>query len=451
MYGRRRRWMDRVSEQELVSKCGGQALFHRESRFSDSPCRLLPMSAIAALRQHISHTAQDWFESPGGGTRLLPMEGLRGLAVLLVFFVHAHVMFGPYVASYPRLFGVSEYLGGVGNVGVDLFFVLSGFIIYGALVRQPVNYFSFLGRRAKRVYPTFLVVLSGYLMLSMVFPFESRIPERTWEAAKYILENVLLLPGFFRIAPIVTVAWSLSFEFAFYLSVPFAVFLLGREREDSFRRITLLIGMGTMFTTSEAFLFHGSHIRMLSFLSGMLLQEITTNGKIRAYLTRRGQWISIIALALTASCHFAVPPRDLGARASGILSAVLMSVATVFFVLYSLEYRGALHRACTWRPIRYWGNISYSYYLVHGVTLKGMAVLLARLQPEQPPVFIYFAALVVGVAVTWVSASALYLLVEKPMSLSSKKQGTSLGAAGLTSCPWWLRRSRAAAQTSGNP
>ena len=409
------------------------------------------MSSITALRQHISHTGQDWFESPGGGTRLLPMEGLRGLAVLLIFFVHVHAFFGSYVASYPRLFSASEYFGRVGNAGVDLFFVLSGFIIYGALVHKPVKYLAFVRRRVERLYPAFLAVLSTYLVLSVVFPSESKIPVHTWAAAKYILENILLLPGLFRIVPIVTVAWSLSFEFAFYLSVPLVVFLLGHDRQDSLRRIALLSGIWGIFSLSEAFVFHGSHIRMLAFLSGMLLQEVTTTGKARAYLTRRGQWISICVLVLIVSYHFAVQPKDLGTRASGVLSVVLMSVSIFFFVLYSLEYPGVLHKVCTWRPMRYWGNISYSYYLAHGLTLKAMATLLARLQPQHHPVLVYFAALVAGLTATWVSASLLYLFVEKPMSLTPKKKRARIGAAVLASFPWWLRRSRSAAATSDNP
>jgi len=408
------------------------------------------MSSATGLRQAVSQTAHDWFESPGGHTRLLPMEGLRGVAVLLVYFVHAHSFFGPYLASYPRLYSASEYLGRVGNAGVDLFFVLSGFIIYAALTHKPVPYFSFLQRRVRRIYPTFLAILSSYLVLSFVFRSESRIPVHTWAAAKYIVENIFLLPGFFRIVPIVTVAWSLSFEFAFYLAVPIVVLALRRYSQDRLRRVALLSGLWGLFVLLEAFVFHGSHIRMLSFLSGMLLQEISANEKVRAYLAPRGQWISVAAVVVTASYHFVVQPRVFGTNGSGVLSIALMSVALFFFVLYSLEYRGALHMMSTWRPMRYWGNISFSYYLAHGVTLKGMATVLARLHPEHHPVFTYFAALVVGIAATWVSATVVYLFVEKPMSLTPKKQRTITGATVPVPFPWLLRRSRTVAETSAS-
>lgn len=391
------------------------------------------MLSITALRQSVSRNAQNWFESPGGGARLLPMEGLRGLAVLVVFFVHAHAFFGPYIAAYPRLFSVSEYLGRVGNAGVDLFFVLSGFIIYGALVQKRLTYFTFLQRRVKRTYPTFLAVLSSYLVLSLVFPSESRIPTQTWAAAKYILENIFFLPGVVGITPIITVAWSLSFEFAFYLSVPLVILILGHGRQDRARRIVLLCAMGIAFSGLEVFFFRGTHIRMLSFLSGMVLQEVTMSGKADLFVSQRGQWIVVASLILLVSYHFAIQPKMAGTPAGGVFSVALMSVAILFFVLHALEYPGALQKICTWRPMRYWGNISYSYYLAHGLTLKALATLLARVQPEHHPMLIYFGGLWSGLLLTWVSASLLYLVIEKPFSLTAKKQRASTQTAAVAS------------------
>jgi exopolysaccharide production protein ExoZ len=66
-----------------------------------------------------------WFElGPVGAERLLPMEGLRGLAVLLVFFVHYGAQFGHAFGVAPPAIGAALQL--LGNAGVDLFFVLRG-------------------------------------------------------------------------------------------------------------------------------------------------------------------------------------------------------------------------------------------------------------------------------------------------------------------------------------
>src|ERR1041385_7793178 len=119
--------------------------------------------------------AQRIYELAGDAGRLTPMEGLRGLAVLLVFFVHFHALFGGYAENILILRTASHFLGVVGNAGVDLFFVLSGYLIYGALLRNRTSIVKFLWRRVERIYPTFLAVFVLYLGLSALFPDASKL------------------------------------------------------------------------------------------------------------------------------------------------------------------------------------------------------------------------------------------------------------------------------------
>src|SRR5215472_13986750 len=70
-------------------------------------------------------------ESPGKTGRILAMEGIRGYAVLLVFMVHQHTLFSRYLAPQSSIARLSQFSHHIGNSGVDLFFVLSGFLIYG--------------------------------------------------------------------------------------------------------------------------------------------------------------------------------------------------------------------------------------------------------------------------------------------------------------------------------
>ena len=98
------------------------------------------------------------FELSGGALRNSAMEGIRGLAVVLVFLVHYNTILG---ANLPRgsiAASVSAYFGAVGHTGVDLFFILSGYLIYGIVTTRPIRYGLFLRRRAVRIYPVFAVV-----------------------------------------------------------------------------------------------------------------------------------------------------------------------------------------------------------------------------------------------------------------------------------------------------
>src|SRR5690606_4132801 len=167
---------------------------------------------------NITERLRGHFELQNGTSRNLAMEGLRGIAVTLVFLVHYHSVLTPWMAGvegWGSDFGRAMRFAGA--AGVDLFFVLSGYLIYGATLSARFSWGGFMRRRLQRIYPTFLVLLTIYLGLSFLIPSESKLPPGAAEASFYVLQNVLLLPGMFAIKPIITVAWSLSYEMFFYL------------------------------------------------------------------------------------------------------------------------------------------------------------------------------------------------------------------------------------------
>jgi len=100
--------------------------------------------------------------------------------------------------------------------------------------------------------------------------------------------------------------------------------------------------------------------------------------------------------------------------------------------------------------MRYWGNVSYSYYLAHGITLKAIAISVERFLPVHHSLFIYLLAMTFGMVATWVSASLLYVLVEKPISLAPSKRRGIGSVTPVAPFRWWLRRERTAAETLGN-
>jgi exopolysaccharide production protein ExoZ len=151
---------------------------------------------------------------------LRSMEGLRGFAVFLVFLVHYVTLVEPWLSPHTWTSSTAEVLRRLGNAGVDLFFVLSGYLIYGTLIAKLRPFWQYFGRRTQRIYPTFLAVFAIYLLLSWIAPAHSRIPTDRAEAIVYLIQNVLLLPGLFPIPPLITVAWSLSYEMFYYLVIP---------------------------------------------------------------------------------------------------------------------------------------------------------------------------------------------------------------------------------------
>jgi exopolysaccharide production protein ExoZ len=364
------------------------------------------------------------YELSNEDSRFPAMEGIRGLAILLVFFVHYHTLFSPYVRTGSLTFRISNFSWGMGQSGVDLFFVLSGYLIYGAVIRKPVNYFRFMKRRVVRIYPTFACVFVLYLGLSLIFPAISKLPSGWWGATKYILMNLALLPGIFSITPLITVAWSLSYEFFFYISIPLLVMLTSMRNWRRWHR--------ALFFAALAILRFGVltvlPLRMVMFIGGILVYEGLHSDWLRARLSRTGEALSALVFFGSFVPIALLEVQQESASTLGPLTIrwgpnriFLMCMSFSLFAIYCLGRNGFLSRVFSWTPLRWMGNMSYSYYLIHGVTLQGLRFVCQRLWPAEGTSFVFFWSLLpIAILSTLATSTVLFCLVEKPFSLQKK-------------------------------
>lgn len=334
------------------------------------------------------------------------MEGLRGLAVLLVFFVHYVSLSKPWLppadSEFNQLFiAFTHWLHNFGNVGVDLFFVLSGYLIYGTVIKKPQPYLGFMRRRIERLYPTFTLVFLLYLLLSWLFPAQNKIPAELWPAVLYLCQNFLLLPGVFPIEPLISVAWSLSFEIMFYLLIPLLVAIARLRQWPVTRRILFFVALAALMI----WLIPLSHKRSVMFVGGILLFDLLRLNPVRRYhglagvttvlALGLGQWLVLPAFAETA--------------------LVLLWTSLLCYLAFSLP---AVARPLCWPYLRWLGNMSYSYYLLHGLALNAGFLLLGKLWPATSGSISTFVILLLPMfGFTLLSAAFLFIWVEKPWSL----------------------------------
>jgi peptidoglycan/LPS O-acetylase OafA/YrhL len=160
------------------------------------------------------------------------LDGLRGLAILLVMVCHLQIL--------PRSNAVDQYVGALlrtGWCGVDLFFVISGFLITGILfdAKGSAHYFrSFYARRVLRIFPlyyAFLVValLAGPALLPAVFPPSAVQPHEHKWFWLYLSNLWLAWSQRWLESPALTVLWSLCIEEQFYLLWPLVVCACSRR------------------------------------------------------------------------------------------------------------------------------------------------------------------------------------------------------------------------------
>jgi exopolysaccharide production protein ExoZ len=370
-----------------------------------------------ALTRFLAHI----YELSDESNRFPSMEGIRGLAILLVFFVHYHTLFSPYVTQGSVTFRISQLSWGLGQSGVDLFFVLSGYLIYGAVIRRPINYLKFMERRVQRIYPTFLSVFALYLVLCVAFPTASKLPSGGWPIAKYILMNLALLPGIVPMEPLIKVAWSLSYEFFFYLTIPLLVMATSMRKWERWHRVAFFLTLAALRFTIAPIL----PIRMVMFTGGILVYEALHSEWLRARLTALGETVvtaiflaSFVPIALLAIQHG--PPSSAGGWSGNLISLreFVMWFSFSLFVVYCLGRQGILGRVFSWTPLRWMGNMSYSYYLIHGVTLQGFKLVCQRIWPmEGGSPLLFWALLLPAIFATLVTSTLLFCFVEKPFSL----------------------------------
>ena len=337
-----------------------------------------------------------------GARRVPQVDSLRGVAALLIFFVHYYALMGHWFVAGSAPASFAGMLESIAHSGTDLFFTLSGYLIYGSLMRRKQQIGPYLLRRFGRIYPTFLFVVGGYLLIFAIDPADSKLPSDSVDAALYVLANLLLLPGILEIEPIVAPAWSLSYLAVYYIAAPFMVYGLNLRQWRGTQRVALFAVLAAMLLLSGA-IYHGP-VRMAMFIGGMLLYELharAPTGRPRLGLAL----FAAAALVMAAITALDIPPVI---RYLALL--ILLPAACGAFLEASIE-RGWL----SWNWLRYLGRITLSYIMVHGLALH---VFLYGVEHAAPPSWqgatLFWALVLPAFIFSAATAAILYILVEDP-------------------------------------
>lgn len=351
------------------------------------------------------------------GDRILPFDGMRGVACLMVFFVHFYALFGIHFVGPARsMFYVASNSG---STGVDCFFVISGFLIYKISLERKAGFGSFIARRIRRLYPTFLVVFLFYLVLSARFPAISKLPDGAGQLALAIGSNLLMLPGMLSSTPIISVAWSLSYEWFFYLTLPLIVLFCNMKAWNWRSRIAFWTGVAiAQYLAATLFGLGESHLRLIMFTAGIILWEAVEHFPIRGS-SHVEEWAAIAMLVFVLAV---IGGSAVETRLSKVVLASVpnfyglgLSTGWLAVAFYALRGNGILRSFFSVRALRAVGKISYSYYLIHGLGLHMLKYLLPAQDRDSLPGMA--ALLTLSLAVTLSCGALLYFAVEKPLSL----------------------------------
>jgi exopolysaccharide production protein ExoZ len=372
----------------------------------------------------------------GGAHNVRPMEGLRGFAVFLVFLVHFVVQMEPWLTQGTPFFAFTSALFAIGNVGVDLFFVLSGYLIYGSLMSRRQPFLRFMSRRVERIYPTFAVMFAAYVALSFMFPAESKIPSPPGAGLVYLLQNFLLLPGIFPVKPMIVVAWTLSYEMFYYLAIPLVVGLFGLRGRGPVWRMVFFVAIAAALAAWCAA--NGGPVRLIMFISGVVLFEAMN--RFPAWSPSSAAGLVALGVGLLST----LLPWNGNAGIALKICILFVTFAVLCWVCFRTPLSW-LPRTFSWTPLRWLGNMSYSYYLIHGLALKfGFLVLAKLVMPAAHGAWLFWALLPPMFMLSLIPSALLFLCIERPFSLAPKRKagGGTPAAPGVAQLDAAAARSR---------
>lgn len=268
-------------------------------------------------------------------SRLKELDILRGFAALNVVLYHYTSRFRDiYQHNYPEKY---DWL--YGHYGVELFFVISGFVIFMTL-HHVKNVKEFAFKRFIRLFPTYWICLT----LTLIILYLTGFPGSRNFTFYQVMMNFTMIQGVFEVNNIDGAYWSLVPELFFYAFIAF-IYLIGMMAKV---RLVAVIWLSLMILNQLDLLPFGAYFLNLRygmfFLAGMLFYEIKFNhGSLPEHLM-------IAACLLTAIWVHQAP-----------------GAAIVFTVIFGLFYLFVYNRlkAISFSPLLFFGYISYPLYLLH--------------------------------------------------------------------------------------
>lgn len=326
------------------------------------------------------------------------IQHLRALAALGVVAAHLEI----YLQRLGQTVAWPHFL----SYGVDLFFVISGFIMWVTTNGKPVTPGGFITKRLMRIVPLYWAVTAFALLVLLTNRNLMPAGSLDWG---HVVASFMFIPAIHPVSgdlqPLVTAGWTLNYEMFFYALFAMALFLPERLRLGTvLAMLTLSVALGTMKPSPTS---------ALAFYSDNILLEFGFGLIIGAAFTGRSQMpatIGLFAIVLGVSGWVT------GSEFFGLVEprALIVGVPAALIVLGALILEQNA-KAPKSRLLRLLGDASYSIYLTHGVVLSAFTRFWMKLAPAALASSVALFA-TVGFVVASIVGLLIYWLFEKPVA-----------------------------------
>lgn len=329
----------------------------------------------------------DRMELNGSGAVFRSIQALRALAAFMIVLYHARGLAG--LEAVETSTGLPPWL----TSGVDIFFVISGFVMTASTQGKRLRADAFLAARLIRIVPLYWIALST-LLVFMALGWSIH----PWPPAGEIAKSYLFVFYTDRhtgeMAPFLVPGWSLNYEMYFYLVFAALIWLPARPRIMAIALFFLVsVAMRRFLPASDAIVFRLTSPLPFEFVAGMAIAVVRAPlGRVPPPLGLGAMFVGFLALA----AHIALP-RTL---AFGVPAALIVAGAVVAEPLFRARAAVPLHKI---------GDASYSLYLSHGFTFALLRV--AGIGPAASLAWLLF-----GLAAAVAASFAVHHGIERPVT-----------------------------------
>jgi exopolysaccharide production protein ExoZ len=331
--------------------------------------------------------------------QLARIQVLRGMAAMLVVFHHYNGTAAAHGFDFHLLSGAT-----IGHIGVDIFFVISGFIMElttGGPIHRKGDAMVFLVRRSIRIFPLYWILTVVAFLAAKILGSEINNRFTVVE----FLDSMLLLPSTGtdgKALYVIGVAWSLTYELYFYIL--FAALL-------RFRSEIRLIGLAGLFILSVLMgcIYHPSQ-PFLHMLTDPILFEFFL-GVVLACLVRYGLSLERLAGSALIALSIATMLSEFDSPISDNLRVLFFGIPAAVLV-YGVVLSQGLRLNTLLLPLAYLGDISYSLYLSHFFTIAIFVRIYKKWSMHMPVPHWLAAIALFGMCI--LVAHLCYKLIENP-------------------------------------
>lgn len=386
--------------------------------------------------------------------RLKPLDGLRAFAIITVMLFHTdnyfqHVDLSILGAKFQNLI----YNG---FCGVDLFFVLSGFLITSQILKSPLtkdNTKKFFIKRFLRIAPAYYVIL---IFVTLFIRVQSDVSEATLPThdiftkwfPPFFSHLLFLQDYFFRFPPIMTVFWTLAIEIKFYFLCPVFVYFLNKFQDEN-TKVLAISGVFIGYILLRYFIFahylstntmdmneylwnvrSTFHTTLDGLMIGGLCAYVNKNQVAQTFLKKKYVANVLVSLGLVLFIILMLPVKYYAIDRNVTLFEIAILPVCVALV-FGMIVLGAVNKShaesfLSHESLKFIATISYCLYLVHILVLKYLQpVGKSNLFQNWNINAIWFCMTILYFCIAIMISYILHRIVEKPCIDWSKKHFSS--------------------------